>query len=174
MNLDLQDISCLWWEGNYRWIDISFLSSIKMTDSGSGFDSGLVPRLCVSHKFKQGPCHPDSSPAEAIPAHRQPGVELRGSSYHPLAIFVNLPAHLAFRCLTNETAPLGCEREATFLALPFLSPLKTWSAGQHPQTGLQNSCPRKSLSSLLRKVCYFLFWKTTDIWLHGYESLAWK
>lgn len=119
LSLDLQDLSCLLWEGNYSWVHISPLASIKMSNSGSVCDSGFAPWLSVSLGFEPGPCHPEGSWAEAMPGHSQPVDKLRGSPYQPLAISLSLLAHLMFRYLTHETALLGWESRAMFLAFRF-------------------------------------------------------
>lgn len=119
LSVDLQDLSCLLWEGNSSWMHISPLASIKMSNSGGVCGSGFAPWLSVSREFEQGPPHPEGSRAEAMPGQCQPADEFGGSSYHSFAIFWSLPAHLTFRYLTHETAPLGWESRAMSLALPF-------------------------------------------------------
>lgn len=131
------------WEGNYSWMHISPLASIKMSNSGSVCESEFVPQLSVSHEFERGPCHPKGSWAEAMPGHCQPADELVGSSYDPLAICLSLPAHLMFRYSTHETAPLGWESRATFLALPFSVTFTSLICRPTPPEWAARECPKK-------------------------------
>lgn len=63
LSLDLQDLSCLWWEDNYSWLHFSPLASFKMSNSGSVHDSRFAPWVF---------CQPQAQ-ARALPPQRQPG-----------------------------------------------------------------------------------------------------
>lgn len=63
LSLDLQDLSCLWWEDNYSWLHFSPLASFKMSNSGSVHDGRFAPWVF---------CQPQAQ-ARALPPQRQPG-----------------------------------------------------------------------------------------------------
>lgn len=85
--------------------------------------------------------------AGALSSRKQPSrslatVSLRmtlGSSYHPLAVFLSFLAHLTFRYLTYETAPLGWE----FLALPFSVTFASLICGPAPPDWAAQEFPKK-------------------------------
>lgn len=135
----------------------------------------LHHKFFVSHKLKQGPCHPKGSQAEAMSGHCQPMDELEGSSYHPLVIFWSLPAQgWMFRYLTHKTAPLSWESRAVFLVLPFSVTFVRLTCRPAPPDGVAQDFPKKksflpaegvSLVSLLENYRHL----DTCLWVFGIE-----